>query len=219
MIDERHEDGSMQRGAGIADFLSQTLRNRPDALLLMAAGAALMLARGRSLGQHDGAASGIGERLHSAADTAAHMASDLRQRVGEQVEDLRESVGDYAERATHRAQEKREALSHRTGEAFDRARSGLRENMDYMLREQPLALGALSLLAGVAIGAALPRTVIETRTVRVAREPLRGARGRMDTVRSAVGEVGEKVKEAIAGGVAEGDKLREAAMRAANKVS
>ena len=132
---------------------------------------------------------------------------------------LRESVGDYAERATHRAQEKREALSHRTGEAFDRARSGLRENMDYMLREQPLALGALSLLAGVAIGAALPRTVIETRTVRVAREPLRGARGRMDTVRSAVGEVGEKVKEAIAGGVAEGDKLREAAMRAANKVS
>ena len=219
MIDERHEDGSMQRGAGIADFISQTLRNRPEALLLMAAGAALMLARGRGLGQHDGAASGIGERLHAAADTAAHMASDLRQRVGEQVEDLRESVGDYAERATHRVQEGSEALTHRTGEVFEQARTGLRENVDYMLREQPLALGALSLLAGVAIGAALPRTVIETRTVRVAREPLRGARGRMDTVRSAVGEVGEKVKEAIAGGVAEGDKLREAAMRAANKAS
>ena len=83
----------------------------------------------------------------------------------------------------------------------------------------PLALGALSLLAGVAIGAALPRTVIETRTVRVAREPLRGARGGMETLKSAVGEVGEKVKEAMAGGVAEGEKLREAAMRAANKAS
>ena len=223
MINERHDEGSLQRGAGVADFISQTLRNRPEALLLMAAGAALMLARGRGLGRHEGASGapspGIGERLHSAADTAAHMATDLRQRVGEQVEDLRESVGDYAERAAHRAQEKREALTHRTGEAFDRARSGLRENVDHMLREQPLALGALSLLAGVAIGAALPRTVIETRTVRVAREPLRGARGGMETLKSAVGEVGEKVKEAMAGGVAEGEKLREAAMRAANKAS
>ena len=220
MSNERHEEGSLQRGAGFADFISQTLRNRPEALLLMAAGAALMLARGRGLGQQeDGAGTGIGERLHSAADTAAHMASDLRQRVGERVEDLRESVGDYAERATHRAQERRETLTHRTGDAFEQARSGLRENIDHMLREQPLALGALSLLAGVAIGAALPRTVIETRTVRVAREPLRGAKGRMDTLRSAVGEVGEKVKEAIAGGAAEAEKLREATMRATTKAS
>ena len=212
MINERHEDEAVQRGAGFADFISQTMRNRPEALLLMAAGAALMLARGRGLGPHEGAsggvAAGIGERLHSAADTAAHM-----------VEDLRESVGDYAERATHRAQERRETLTHRTGDAFEQARSGLRENIDHMLREQPLALGALSLLAGVAIGAALPRTVIETRTVRVAREPLRGAKGRMDTLRSAVGEVGEKVKEAIAGGAAEAEKLREATMRATTKAS
>ena len=223
MINERHEEGSLQRGEGVADFISRTMRNRPEALLLMAAGAALMMARGRGLGLNEGparnAASGIGERLHSAADTAAHMASDLRQRVGEQVEDLRDSVGDYAERATHRAQEGREALTHRTGEVFEQARTGLRENVDYMLREQPLALGALSLLAGVAIGAALPRTVIETRTISVAREPLRGAQGRRETLRSAVGEVGEKVKEAIAGGVAEADKLREAAMRATTKAS
>ena len=223
MINERHEDEAVQRGAGFADFISQTMRNRPEALLLMAAGAALMLARGRGLGPHEGAsggvAAGIGERLHSAADTAAHMASDLRQRVGERVEDLRESVGDYAERATHRAQDRREALTHRTGAAFEQAQSGIRENIDHMLREQPLALGALSLLAGVAIGAALPRTVIETRTVRVAREPLRGAQGRMDTLRSAVGEAGEKVKEAVAGGVAEAEKLREAATRATTKAS
>ncbi len=223
MINEQHEDDSMQRGAGVVDFISRTMRNRPEALLLMAAGAALLMARGRDFGGHEGGSgdmvSGIGERLHAAADTAAHMASDLRQRVGEQVDDLRESVGDYAERATHRAQERREALTHRTGAAIERARSGLRENVDHMLREQPLALGALSLLAGIAIGAALPRTVIETRTVRVAREPLRGAPGRRETLRSAVGEVGEKVKEAIAGGVAEAEKLREAATRATTKAT
>ena len=60
MINERHQEGSLQHGAGFADFISQTMRNRPEALLLMAAGAALMLARGRGLGQHDGAATGIG---------------------------------------------------------------------------------------------------------------------------------------------------------------
>jgi hypothetical protein len=41
----------------------------------------------------------------------------------------------------------------------------------------------------------------------------------MDTLRSAVGEVGEKVKEAVAGGVAEAEKLREAATRATTKAS
>ena len=93
--------------------------------------------------------------------------------MGERVDDLRESVGDYAERAAHRAQEKREALTRRTGAAIERARSGMQENIDYMLREQPLALGAVSLLAGIAIGAALPRTALEADAIGIAREPRR----------------------------------------------
>ncbi len=170
---------------GLADFVSDTMRHRPEALLLMAAGAALMLTRGRGFGlsellsgsnaRRDGA-QGVGQRIHAAADSATHLASDLRERVGERVEDLRETVGDYAERAAHRAQEKREALTRRTGAAIERARSGMQENIDYMLREQPLALGAVSLLAGIAIGAALPRTVLETDAVGLVREPLREAR-------------------------------------------
>ena len=68
----------------------------------------------------------------------------------------------------------------------------------------------------------LPETV---RPARLRENPgcarlfLRGAPGRMDTLRSAVGEVGEKVKEAIAGGAAEAEKLREAATRATTKAS
>ena len=213
--DQRDED-MMQGGAGVADFISQTLRNRPEALLLMAAGAALMMTRGRGLGFREG---GVGERLHAAADSAAHLSSDVRHRIGDQVDDLRQSVGEYAERATHRAQEGREALARRTGAVIERARSGMQDNIGHMLREQPLALGALSLLAGVAIGAALPRTVIESRTLGVAREPLRGTQSRMEAFRSAVGDVGEKVRDVVAGGVAEADKLGEAGARAATKPS
>lgn len=176
-------------GGGLADFVSDTMRHRPEALLLMAAGAALMLTRGRGFGlselwsgagSRNDAAQGIGERIHAAADSATHVASDMRGRVGEQVDDLRETVSDYAERAAHGAQEKREALTRRTGAAIERARSRMQDNIDYMLREQPLALGAVSLLAGIAIGAALPRTAIEADVAGLAREPLREGASRRE---------------------------------------
>ena len=47
--------------------------------------------------------------------------------------------------------------------------------------------------------------------------PLRDQRAAV--LEAAVGEVGEKVKEAIAGGAAEAEKLREAATRATTKAS
>ena len=179
------QEHSGRNNASLADFVSDTMRHRPEALLLMAAGAALMLTRGRGFGLSEfwsgsvarsDAALGVGERIHAAADSATHLASDMRERVGEQVDDLRETVSDYAERAAHRAQDTREALTRRTGAAIERARSSMQENIDYMLREQPLALGAVSLLAGIAIGAALPRTEIEADVAGLAREPLREAR-------------------------------------------
>ena len=178
------QEHSGRSDGGLADFVSDTMRHRPEALLLMAAGAALMLTRGRGFGlselwsgagSRSDAAQGVGERIHAAAHSATHLASDMRERMGEQVDDLRESVSDYAERAAHRAQEKREALTRRTGAAIERARAGMQENIDYMLREQPLALGAVSLLAGMAIGAALPRTALEADAIGLAREPRRTA--------------------------------------------
>ena len=170
------QEPSGRSNGGLADFVSDTMRHRPEALLLIAAGAALMLTRGRGFGLSElwsgagsqgDAAHGVGERIHAAADSASHLASDMR----EQVDDLRETVSDYAGRAAHRAQEKREALTRRTGAAIERARAGLQENVDYMLREQPLALGAVSLLAGMAIGAALPRTSLEADAIGLARAP------------------------------------------------
>ena len=207
MIQHEREIEMARRGPGIADIVSQTMRNRPEALLLMAAGAALLMTGGRGLGLREG---GLGERLHSAADSAAHIASDMRERIGDQVEDLRDAAGGYAQRAARQAQESTEAITETAVAAFERARTGVQENIDYMLREQPLALGALSLLAGVAIGAALPRTVLETRTLNSAREPLRG---RMEAFKAAAGDVGERVKEAVSGAVSEVEKARESAAR------
>lgn len=220
MIQHEGDGEMMQRGSGIAGFVSETMRKRPEALLLLAAGAALMMTSGRGPGLRESAsragAGGIGERLHSAADSASHLAADMRERVGDQVDELREAAGGYAHRAARRAQEQGEALTERTGAAIDRVRSGVQENIDYMLHEQPLALGALSLLAGVLIGAALPRTMLETRTLGVTREPLRG---RMEAFRAAASDAGEKVKEAVSGAVSEAGKARDSVVQAASRTS
>jgi hypothetical protein len=220
MIQHEGEEEMMQRGSGIAGFVSETMRKRPEALLLLAAGAALMMTSGRGQGLRESVsragAGGIGERLHSAADSASHLASDMRERVGDQVDELREAAGGYAHRAARRAQEQSEALTERTGAAMNRVRSGVQENIDYMLHEQPIALGALSLLAGVIIGAALPRTVLESRTLGVTREPLRG---RMEAFKAAASDAGEKVKEAVSGAVSEAGKARDSIVQAASRTS
>jgi hypothetical protein len=233
MINEGRDEGMTQRGSGLGDFISDTMRNRPEALLLLAAGAALLMTRGRGFGLADlvpgsgaisDAAPRIAERLHTAADTASHLASDMRERVEDQVDDLREAAGDYAGRAVRRTQETREAVTRRTGAMIENARTGMQENIDYMLHEQPLTVGALSLLAGIAIGAALPRTRLETGALGAAGNELadaawRGARGPMEAFKTAAGEVGETLQEAVAAGARDADTLRDLASRASTRSS
>ena len=204
MTDQWRTEGMTRRGAGFSVFVSDTMRNRPEALLLMAAGAALLMTRGRGFGLSDlvsGAreATHFDEGLKAAADTAAQTASNVTERVGAQVEGLRDTVGEYAERTAHQMQESSEALMETAGETFERARTTLQANFNHMLREQPLMLGAMGLLAGVAIGAALPRTLFERDAMRLVREPQRTSMGR----RSGASETGPAGRESAKGGAAE----------------
>lgn len=222
MSDQWRNERFMRRGSGLGDFLSETMRNRPEALLLMAAGAALLMTRGRGLGLSDivsGArdATHFDEGMRAVADTATQTAADMRERVGAQVEGLRESVGEMAERATHQMQEGSDALMDTAGETFERARSSLQENFDYMMREQPLLLGALGLAAGIAIGAGLPKTLFERDAMRFVREP--SGVGRRGRLRAAVGEVAETAREALAGRKSEAEAAREAQARATSQTS
>jgi len=93
-----------------------------------------------------------------------------------------------------------------------------------MLHEQPLTVGALSLLAGIAIGAALPRTRLETGALGAAGDELadaawRGARGPMEAFKTAAGEVGETLREAVVVGARDADTLRDLASRASTRSS
>ena len=77
-----------------------------------------------------------------------------------------------------------------------------------MVRERPLMLGAMGLLAGVAIGAALPRTMFERDAMRLARTPARAER--RERFRAAVGEAGQAAREAFKGRMSEAAETRDA---------
>ena len=110
--------------------------------------------------------------------------------------------------AAQQVQEGGEALMDTAGETFERARSTLQENIDYMVRERPLMLGAMGLIAGVAIGAALPRTMFERDAMRFARRPERAER--RERFRAAVGEAGQAAREAFKGRMSEPAETRDA---------
>ena len=68
------QDPSRRSNGGLADFVSDTMRHRPEALLLIAAGAALMLTRGRGFGLSElwsGAGAGA-QQQQAGQQQAAH---------------------------------------------------------------------------------------------------------------------------------------------------
>lgn len=118
-------------------------------------------------------------RMHAAADSARHSASAAGARLSETAARAQQGLHDTAagararmsqagagarhaasaagEQVSHMAAGARHQMEHLGNQAYygmRRAQSG----MSYMLQEQPLLLGAVGLLIGAAIGAALPPT-------------------------------------------------------------
>jgi ElaB/YqjD/DUF883 family membrane-anchored ribosome-binding protein len=84
-------------------------------------------------------------------------------------------------------------LSHEARERLHRAQLRTRDFAD----ENPLAVGAIAIAAGVGVGLLLPSTRPENRLMGEARDRLMGnARGMLDEARDAAGQVGDKAREA-----------------------
>ncbi len=144
---------------------------------------------------------------HQMAEGGAH---DMADRVREGVDELREGVGDLRERASEklsemgsRVKETASDLSHRASDLSHEARHQLdaaqRLTRDYA-RENPMAVGALAIAAGVGVGMLLPMTRPENRLMGPTRDRLLGdARETAErvgrTARDAVGDMREAIAE------------------------
>jgi ElaB/YqjD/DUF883 family membrane-anchored ribosome-binding protein len=178
-----------------------TARRRPEALLRMAAGCALLMRGSGSAkawsrpGDTYGRAAWDDERFgatardtaNRTAEGANRTAEGARQYMGEVRDRLGETAGtytaaarDYADDARRRMGEYAGAVRENLASASDQvartAQSATRTATD-TLREQPLLIAALGLVTGAAVAALFPTTDVERRTLGPAADALVGAAG------------------------------------------
>jgi ElaB/YqjD/DUF883 family membrane-anchored ribosome-binding protein len=181
-----------------ADWVVDTARRKPEALLLLAAGCALMMRgtggsttswstrsdysdyrSGRASWQDDMANEARGESSR-AAEGVGRYAADVRDRVSGTASAYASTAADYAEGARRRVSEYtgavRENLSSATDQVSRTAQSAARSAADTM-RDQPLVIAALGLVTGAAVAALFPTTDVERRTLGPASDALVGAAG------------------------------------------
>jgi hypothetical protein len=145
--------------------------------------------------------SGVADTVSEYASDVGEYASDIGERVYETASSYASTVSGYAEDMTRRATR----LSRRA-----------QSSAGQMLHEQPLAVAALGLASGAAIAALLPRTEVERRTMRPAREALSDAASwAADSVREAAGEAGRRLQEGAAERGLSADGMKDLAREAA----
>lgn len=138
-------------------------------------------------------------RTHQLAEKAREGAGELRERTVE----LRDRTTEKLSAVRERVKEKASDLGHRAGELSHQARERLdaaqHRSRDFA-RENPVAVGALAVAAGVGVGLLLPMTRSENRLMGPARDRLLGeARQTAErvgrTAREAVGDLREAIVE------------------------
>ena len=185
------------------EWILNTIKRNPEGLLLLAAGAVLMLRTGtthspRSAFQDNsdgpaigaqvaGAISDTARRATDAASSYASAATDTARQTMDTAKSYASSAGDYAEQATRKVSEQSDRL-------VQQAKSMTRG----VLQNQPLAILAAGLAAGAALAAAFPTTELEKDTL--------GPVG--EQASKAAAHVGEQLKQAT---MKAGEKLKSAA--------
>ena len=136
------------RGSGANEFvhnLGGSVKQNPLPVALVGIGLAWLMAGGRNSG--GGPSTGAArEWSEGAASRIAEASGGARERMGQARQSLAETAQSARERLSRTADGARHQL--------DRAREGY----DWMVREQPLALGAIGVAIGALLAAAAPRT-------------------------------------------------------------
>lgn len=174
---------------GVGDSVASYVRQHPLQVALAAGAVAWMIMRSRSQSQdwygtsetnwEDEDARSFGEG-RSLRNRVGEYASSARETVGEYASTARETVGEYASTVGEYASSARESAGEYAVIARERARqaaesaryaaSNARSSATDFAQENPLAIGAIALAAGVAIGLAVPATEVENRTMGEARD-------------------------------------------------
>ena len=185
------------------DWLIGTAKRHPEALLVLAAGCALLMRSGGGSSpgaavqsSNESAGSDGRSQVSRATEKASAVASDLKDRVA----DVASSVSDYAGGVGR-------TISAQTSQIAGQAQLALQTGFRHLLREQPLALVVLGLAAGAAVATLLPATEVEERTLAPARDAIAGVTGMVgENLIAAASDAGQQLTQGIAERASEGFK-------------
>ena len=215
------EDGvHYLRNNGATEYvqnLGTAAKNDPIPLALVGVGIAwLMLsnARSRSMGDVESrsrvgdAASAVGDKASAAASAVGDTASGVASSVKDTFASVKDKVSRTAQRMSDTADSARDG-ARRVGDTARQvgstARQGaqkVRGSYDYLVSEQPLAIGAIGLALGVALAAAAPRTRTEDDLLGDTSERLKddmrqSGREQMDKAKHALGAAEEAARQSF----------------------
>jgi ElaB/YqjD/DUF883 family membrane-anchored ribosome-binding protein len=110
----------------------------------------------------------VSETAQRAGETVSETVYKAGEAVGEAVETAQERIGETAERARMEAERLRREAQWRGRLAVDRSKRTFWENME----ENPLVVGAVVAVAGLAVGASIPTTDYENQLLGETRDRL-----------------------------------------------
>jgi len=197
-------------GGEFFNNLGTSIKNNPVPVILATVGVGwLMLGENQrphsagpsvfsQLGEKlSGAAETVSNSLTGAKDHLRQSAHDLGEKASHLADNASEKMGDAKQRATAGTSDARDTLkatSDRAQDALLRQGRNLQGTVEYMLKEQPLALAAIGIALGAAIGAALPTTRQEDKLFGQTRDKLANkAKTTMDQTWEAVSDIGKDV--------------------------
>jgi hypothetical protein len=199
-----HSGSSLGNGG---EWILNIIKRNPEGLLLLAAGAVLMMrtaasqsSRAASTDAAYGYTRGPAESASKVAETVTDTlnrtvgaASSYASTVSDTARQTMDAAKSYASSAAEYADQARRA----TGEQSDRVVRAARNSAQAVLQNQPLAIVAAGLAAGAAIAAALPPTELERETLGPVGDQMSKAAERVgDQLRQATAKAGEKLQSA-----------------------
>lgn len=136
------------KNSGIQEFASNlggSVKENPLPVALVGIGLAWLMASGRNSGGSSYSTS-VSSSMSSAKDQVSDKLQAARERAGQVTKNTRDMANQIGDKVSAMGQSARAQVQRAKG------------NFNYMLEEQPLALGAIGLAIGAVLAAAAPHT-------------------------------------------------------------
>jgi len=209
--------------SGTSDWLLGSLKQNPEGLLLLAAGAALLLRTGNFGGTARAASSRVaqtaGDMRHAAAaggNRFSKAASDATDYAADVAGRTMETAGSWASSASAMASDAGRTVGEQSGRFAKQAQS----TMNRVLQDQPILVAIAGMAAGAALAAAFPTTEFEKQNLGPIGDEVSEAAGRIgEQLKDATAKAGETLKNAVQERGLNPDGLKEVVGEAANAFS